>query len=221
LLNNPRIAILAKPSSQLAQDLEKNEMARTDKQRKELGPQGLLKMKQKVEEAQKQNHVPIPEGIIQEFKIPNIEDIKFIETTNAVYVAQSKTRGQRNAIERHLDSDPSDYPINLVFSHTSTHFVTLNLYITTKDIPAELLPYLWIYLTSFFSLPIMRDGKLVGYENVVNEINRLTTDVDSGLGMDEVSEVIYIQLRAEKSRYKQLVKLLHELLVNSVFDPER
>lgn len=109
----------------------------------------------------------------------------------------------------------------MVFSHTSTQFVTIALYITTKDLPGHLLPYLQLYLDSFFALPVERNGKIVDYEKVVAEINRIAVHHNAYLGIDEVTEVVTIKIRAEKHRYKEAVTLLSELFVHSVFDPER
>ena len=85
-----------------------------------------------------------------------------------------------------------------MFSHTSTQFVTIALYITTKDIPGDLLPYLQIYLDSFFSLPIIRDGKLLDYEDVVSEVNSIAVSYSASLGVEEVSEVVSIRTSCRK-----------------------
>jgi Zn-dependent M16 (insulinase) family peptidase len=180
-------------------------------------------MKRKLEEAQEENDKPIPQELIRKFKVPKLENVKFIDCINAVYYPRSSpSRNERNEVEKYLDSDPSDHPINLVFSHTSTEFVTVALYITTKDLPSELLPYLQIYLDSFFALPVIRNGKVVDYEQVVSDVNRIAVDFNAMLGVDEeVTEVVTISICAEKSRYKEIIRLLSELFVHSVFDPER
>ena len=226
-LDNPHVSILGKPSAQLAQDLEKNEIARIEAQKKNLGEEGLSKLKRKLEQAQEENDKPIPQELIRKFKIPKIENIKFIETINAVYRPSrplshhNNISESRNEVEKYLDQDPSDHPLNLVFSHTSTQFVTIALYITTKDLPAHLLPYLQLYLDSFFALPVERDGEIVDYEKIVAEVNRIAISHRAIMGADEVTEVLNIKLRTEKNQYKDAVKLLSELFVHSVFDPDR
>lgn len=223
-IDNPHVCIQGKPSAQLAKDLERNELARVEKQREKLGEQGLAEKKRKLEEAQELNDKPIPQDQIRKFKIPKISHIKFIDTLNAEYVPRSDPRGRRtphNEVERYLDSDPSDHPLNLVFSQTSTQFVTVALYITTKGIPGDLLPYLQVYLDSFFALPVLRDGEIVEYEKIVAEVNNIAVDHVASLGVHDVNEVVRLQLRAEKSQYHQVVRLLGELFVHSIFDPER
>ena len=222
-IDNPHVCICGKPSAQLAKELERNELARVQKQRKKLGEKGLEEKKRKLEEAQELNDIPIPQDQIRKFKIPKISHIKFIDTLNAEYVPRSakSRRPPRNEVERYLDSDPSDHPLHVVYTHTSTQFVTVALYITTKGIPGDLLPYLQLYLDSFFALPVMRDGKIVEYEKIVAEVNNIAVDHSASLGVQTVNEVVRIQLRAEKSQYKKVVRLLGELFVHSVFDPER
>src|SRR5215471_857179 len=187
-IDNPHISILGRPSAQLAKDLEKNEITRIEAQKAKLGKEGLANLKRKLEQAQDENNKPIPQELIRKFKVPRIDNVKFINTINAVYNPLSSPRTNRNQVEKYLDSDPSDHPINLVFSHTSTQFVTVALYITTKDIPADLLPYLRLYLGSFFSLPIVRDGKVVDYEDVVSEVNSIAVSYRAILGVEDVSE---------------------------------
>ena len=222
-IDNPHVCIRGKPSAQLAKDLERNELARVENQREQLGEKGLAEKKRKLGEAQELNDKPIPQDQIRKFKIPKISHIKFIDTLNAEYAPCSEPgrRNPRNDVERYLDSDPSDHPLNLVFSHTSTQFVTVALYITTKGIPGDLLPYLQVYLDSFFALPVLRDGELLEYEKIVAEVNNIAVDHTAALGVQDVNEVVRLQLRAEKSQYKDVVRLLGELFVNSFFDPER
>jgi Zn-dependent M16 (insulinase) family peptidase len=175
-----------------------------------------------LEEAQGENDKPLPPDDIRKFKVPKIDNIKFIETTNAVYRrASSPSDGARNEIEKFLDKDAADLPYNLVFSHTTTQFVTLTLWITTKDIPWHLRPYIQPYLDSFFALPITRNGVIVDFEEVVKEINSLTVSTKATLGSKKITEAITISIRGEKSLYHELVRLLRELLTSSVFDPER
>jgi Zn-dependent M16 (insulinase) family peptidase len=222
-LDNAHVSILGKPSAKLAQDLAKNEIARIDIRKKQLGEEGLSKLKRKLEEAQEENDKPIPQDLIRKFKVPNINNIKFIQTVNAYYFPKSHPSAlPRNEVEQYIDTDPSDNnPLHLVFSHTSTQFVTLAIYLTTHQLPGHLLPYLQLYLDSFFQLPIRRNGEIVNYEKVVAEVNQIAVDYSATLGVEDVTEVICIKIRGEISQYQALVQLLSELFVNSVFDPER
>jgi len=217
------VAVVGKPSSKLAKDLEENENARIEAQKASLGEEGLLNLKRKLEHAQDENNKPIPEELIRKYKIPKLENVKFIETTTAVYrpANHASSHVARNNIELYLDKDPSSHPFDLVFSHTSTEFVTIRLYVTTKDLPVELLPYLSMYLNLFFALPLKRNGKVIDYETVVHELNDITVSRFAGLGVDKVVEIITISVVAEKTKYKQAINILSEIFQNSIFDPKR
>src|SRR5579859_7342229 len=103
-LDNPHVSILGKPSAQLAKDLETNELARIEAQRKKFGPEGLANLKRKLEHAQEENDKPIPQDLIRKFKIPKIENIKFIDTINAVY-RPSSTSHKEVIIYPEIESD--------------------------------------------------------------------------------------------------------------------
>jgi Zn-dependent M16 (insulinase) family peptidase len=216
------VGVIGKPSRRLAKHLEEQENARIEVQKRLLGEDGLAKLKRKLDHAQEENNRPIPEELIRNFKVPRLDRVKFIETTTAVYRPVSAiAQDTRNEVERYLDLDPSHHSLDMVFSHTTTEFVTIRLYITTKDLPIELLPYLPTYLDLFFTLPLKRDGIVIDYETVVNELNDITVRRRASLGAMEVSEVINITVVAEKTKYEQAITLLSEILQNSVFDPKR
>lgn len=222
LLENPRVVVLGIPSSTRANKLKETEERRVSDRRKRLGEEGLRQLERKVEEAQKENNAPIPDEIIEGFKIPRIENVQFIDTIAAVYRPSSDhSQIERNKVEQYLDQHSSDHPYNLVFSHTSSAFVTIVLYLTTKDIPGQLLPYLECYTDLFFSLPVMRNGKIVEYGKVVEELNEIAIDHFAKVSHYRLRELVAIGMTVEKKNYEKAVALLSELFVNSVFDQER
>ena len=222
LLDNPRVVVLGIPSSKRAQELKEIEEKRVKERQAKFGEEGLKELERKIEEAQKENNTPIPDEHIKGFKIPKIENVRFIDTNLAVYKPSSEAKGKdRNEIERYLDQHASSHPFNLVFSHTPTSFVTISLYVTTKDLPAHLLPYLECYTDLFFALPILRDGDVVDYEKVVEELNQISVNHYAKVGTRGLDEVVFILLTVENTNYAKAVSLLGELFVNSLFDPER
>jgi Zn-dependent M16 (insulinase) family peptidase len=222
ILDNPRVVVLGIPSSNRAKELKESEEKRVETRRERFGEEGLKKLDEEIEKAQKENNTPIPDELIEGFKIPRIENVKFIDTALAVYRSrfQHPVR-ERNEVERYLDQQPSNHPFNLVFSHTATSFVTISLYLTTKDLPAHLLPYLECYTDLFFALPILRQGDVIEYEKVVEELNEISVDHDARVGTRGLDEVVVIRITVDKAKYAKAVRLLGELFVHSIFDPER
>lgn len=55
--------------------------ARIETRKRELGEEGLKKLAQKLEDAKAKNDRPIPQEVIDKFRIPGVESIHFIPTT--------------------------------------------------------------------------------------------------------------------------------------------
>jgi Zn-dependent M16 (insulinase) family peptidase len=63
-LDKPHVIIIGKPSAALASKLELDEAERLLTQKKSLGPEKLNDLKRQLEEAEKLNNRPIPNGVL-------------------------------------------------------------------------------------------------------------------------------------------------------------
>jgi len=66
------------PSEELSQVLIKQDKERVMERQQRLGPTGLEKLHDKVNEAKKKNDVPVPVDMVRKFKVPEITDLQFI-----------------------------------------------------------------------------------------------------------------------------------------------
>jgi len=206
----------------LVKDLEQNENARVEAQKKKLGEAGLAKLKLELENAAKESCEAIPEELILKFHVPKFENIKFMEPLLAVYEPEPTRRdGNRNEIEAILDKEGSSHPLNLVFAHIPAEFIVIQIFISTKDVPEDLFPYIPIYLSLFFALPIHRNGVYVDYQTVVHQLNEVFLTKHTSVGIGEVSEGLRIKVLARKSKYIDAIQTLSELFLNSIFEPTR
>ncbi len=69
---------MGKPSAEFAEQLAKQEEERIEKQIETLGEEKLKELEKCLEEATKANNIPIPSNIIENFPVPNIDSIPFI-----------------------------------------------------------------------------------------------------------------------------------------------
>ncbi|CAG8533623.1 14352_t:CDS:10 [Acaulospora colombiana] len=115
-------------------------------------------------------------------------------------------------------------PLNI---DVDSSFITITIYVTTTTIPAELRPYLEIYMESFFSLPLnveTEDGerKQLTYEEVVSELNKDTVSYTYSLGVNgSFEEMVCLQIKVEASKYENGIRWLRNLLWNTEFTAER
>lgn len=83
--------------------------------------------------------------------------------------------------------------------------------------------YLWTYLSSFFSLPVLRHtGEKLSHEQVVNQLDDETVSYDAAFGISEAfTENFRISIKVEVSGYEKAVAWLRDLVYGAVFDKER
>lgn len=216
------VSILGTPSAQLSEKLKADEAARIEQQKERLGPDGLKRMQEKLEKAKAENDREIPKETLGHFKVPSTDSIHFV-TTSAARVGPALKAGRpQNRYQEIIDSDATNLPLFIDFEHIPSNFVRINLIISTQDLPLDLLPLLSIYMEAFFALPVMRNGSLVDFEQVVVELERDTVgyDISSAGNLGNV-ESLRVTFQVELEKYQVAIDWIKGLLWNSVFDIER
>lgn len=55
---------------------------------------------------------------------------------------------------------PKDYPLYIQFEDYKTNFVTIRMFLSTREVDTDFLPYIDVFFSELFSLPILlEDGK--------------------------------------------------------------
>ncbi|KAL6716443.1 hypothetical protein ACLMJK_006010 [Lecanora helva] len=215
------VTVIGKPSAALSDRLKANEEARVKARQKDLGEQGLMDLKRRLESAKAENDREIPEAIIKDFEIPNTESIHFIGTTTARSgLARSPDLIQHHA-QQIIDRD-TVLPLFLHFEYIQTNFAYLTIVISTEVLPLSQRPLLAIFMENFFSAPMLRDGETIGFERILMELERDTVSytIESGSRLGN-SETITIKLEVEVEKYETAIRWFRDLMTCSVFDPER
>ena len=102
-----------------------------------------------------------------------------------------------------------------------SNFVTVSVHLFADDMPQHLRPLISIYTASFFSLPVVRlDGQRLSFEDVVTLLNKDTIEYNIGVG-HPLHEDVKIAFRVQKSKYREAVKWISDLLFNAEFDVDR
>ncbi len=215
----PHISILGVPSAKLSKKIKADEKARVAKQKKDLGEEGLKRLKEKLAKAKAENDREIPKGLLEKFKVPSTDSIHFINTTTARSGAARKLGRLDNKIQKIVDADDTGLSLFIHFEHIPTNFVHLSLIISTGSIPVALRPLLSIYLENFFNTPIVRDGKTVGFEQVVIELEKDTVGYSIASASSLANpEVINVMFQVELEKYETAIRWLKEMLWQSIFD---
>ena len=217
----PHISVIGKPSASLPNEIESREEARIAARKERLGTEGLKDLSAKLAAAKAENDKEIPREVLEQFKVPNVSSIQFINTTTARSGTARKMDPLKNPIQHIIDKE-SDLPVFIHFEHVQSNFVYLTLVLGTEVIPVSLRPLLTIYLENFFNAPMLRDGKIIDFEQVIMELERDTVgyEIDSGQALGN-PEVITITMQVEVEKYQTAIQWLRELMYSSVFDVER
>jgi Zn-dependent M16 (insulinase) family peptidase len=221
IANAHHVSVLGVPSAKLSDKLKADEKARVDEQIVKIGPDGLRELEKKLAAAKAANEVDVPQGLLEKFAIPSMDSIHFINTTTARSGLARQKVDLENPAQKVISGDSADVPLFIHFEDVETAFVHINLVISIEQVPVPKRPLLAIYMESFFSLPVRRNGEVIKFDRVVTELERDTAfySIGTGEGISN-AEVLQIDLRVEPDKYHAAVQWLNQLLWGSVFDVE-
>lgn len=235
-LEKPSLTIIGKPSAKLASQLRKQTKERLAQRQTELGEEGLQKLQDKLDAAQQANDIEAPSDVISNFKIPDVEGIRWISVNSAA--AGSNTQRFSNTVQSHVQADTSDVPYFLQFERESdmrvcrvlglkclptdiqSNFIEISIFLDAADLPRHK-DLLTLYTSSFHSLPLIEaDGSTVPYDEVVKLLDTETVDYGISFG-SALSEQLEISIKVEKDKYREAVIWLRKLLFSSEFSIDR
>ncbi|KAI8960573.1 Metalloenzyme, LuxS/M16 peptidase-like protein [Daldinia sp. FL1419] len=216
------VSVLAKPSLALSTKLKEDKDALIEKRKQELGEEGLKKLAQKLEDAKKQNEVEIPASLLEQWPVPPIESIHFIESQTARSGLARELGVHKNRAQNIIDQTASGLPIFLQFEDAPTNFVHISVHVGTAHLPATFKPLLSLFSDNFFNTPIRRRGRGVPFEKVVMELERDTVSYSLDLGSKfSDSESLIIRFQVEPEKYATAIEWIRTMMLDSIFDPTR
>ncbi|KAH7931086.1 hypothetical protein BV22DRAFT_1027850 [Leucogyrophana mollusca] len=223
----PYIVIRGKPSASLQEKLENDEKARIAAQVAKLGPTGLAQAEKELEAAKAEHEKPIPTEILTSFPVPDVKSISWIP----VQSVQEKGRGRsppskspaQSQLAKHIESDGTPLSVFVQYDHVKSDFVAVHAFFSLAKLPDRLRPYISTYLSSFFTLPVVREsGERLTHEQVINQLDDETVSYEAVLGVSEqFTETVRVSFKVETARYESTVLWLRDLVYGAVFDKER
>ncbi|KAK6075350.1 peptidase m16 inactive domain-containing protein [Seiridium cupressi] len=222
LVDAHHISVLGKPSQKLADEQKAKEVARIEKRKEELGPEGLEQRRKLLEDAKKQNDVEIPDAVLEKWPVPATDTIHFIESLTARSGLARKLGLPSNAAQKVIETAEPGAPLFVQFESVPTNFVHITLHIGTSDVPLKYKPLMPLFSDNFFNTPINRDGKQVGFEQVVMDLEKDTIQysIESGNRLGD-TESITLRMQVEPEKYETAVDRFKTMMFDSVFDVTR
>ncbi|KAL5495204.1 hypothetical protein ACEPAI_667 [Sanghuangporus weigelae] len=224
-VDSPCVVIRGKPSAALADKLENDEKARVEEQVKQLGPEGLAKVKDVLEKAKTENDAPIPEKVLTAFPVPDVSSISWIPVQSAQggKTLQKPGRVDNSKLVDYISADGQKLPFFVQFDHVQSDFVRIHVLMSLANLPDRLRPFVTIYLSSLFSLPVTTStGEQLSHEEVVARLDEETVSYESELGMQSnFAENFRVSINVEKEKYEAGVRWMRDLIYGSKFDVTR
>lgn len=216
------ITLYGKPSIEMSEQLKQEEKTRVADRKKELGEEGLEKLAEKLKEAKAENDKEVPRSILEKYRVPDPSSIRFIKTLTARSGHAKKLGIPTNRIQKSIDDAGQGLPLFIQFEHVRSNFALLHVVLSTEDVPVYLRPLLDIYAESFFSSPLLREGKRIEFEQVVMEMERDTVGyaLSSG-GSLGAPESLKVSVHVESEKYEWAIAKIKEMMFQTIFDLER
>ncbi|PPQ88654.1 hypothetical protein CVT25_010230 [Psilocybe cyanescens] len=221
------VVIIGKPSASLAEKLEKAEKERIATQVQKLGPEGLKRAEAELEEAKAEHNKAIPPEILTSFPVPDVKSISWIPVQSVQEPGQGRKvvfpSAENDSLSKHIKSDGEELPFFVEYDHVESDFVSVHALVTLSGLPNRLRPYMYAYLSSFFSLPVQRQsGIRLSHEEVINQLDNETVSYEVELGIsNSFSDMVRVTIKVETALYEKAVAWMKDLIYGAEFDKDR
>ncbi|XP_076319317.1 uncharacterized protein C05D11.1-like [Tachypleus tridentatus] len=221
LLEAPIVTIIGEPSATMSEEMSQEEKKRITKQSEMLKEEGLKKKSELFARAKESNEIEPPQEVITSVSLPPTSAIQFHPISRS-----------SNHNEDELDNIPSfslkGMPCRFQLDDTHTNFVKMFVLMDTSKVTVDLRLYLPLLMELILESPLLRDGTLVPYEVVVQQLATDTVSCGTSIGIGgglfscgSYAQVALVCLVVEEEKYHVGVKWLRELLYQTQFTAER
>lgn len=207
--------------------MTKEEAARIEQQRKDLGVEGLKQKEEALNKAIAFNEVPPPPDMLTKVPIPNVSNINSLPSTvqergGEIYGEPSKLSG--------LDVNEFPVPINVTSCGIDSNFGYIMIYFNTSKISSDLRSYLLLFLDLITESPIRReDGTLIPYEEVVASLESDTVSIGTNIGLESsnqfscgsYSQTAMLMIKTDYKKYTRGIQWAIDLLNKTEFTVDR
>ncbi|XP_058458892.1 uncharacterized protein C05D11.1-like [Malaya genurostris] len=208
LVNSKNVVISAVPSIEEQKRSAKEEQDRVQRQRADLGEEGLAKKGKQLTDAMAINEILPPDEMLTSIPVPTTDGIKF----HPVQIFKSADNKKPPGLNlRKL-------PVYAEAYHLHTNFCYLMVTMNTEPVEAELRPYLLLLMELLTESPIRRGNELIPYEAVVTALESDTIETEARLGIETKSRFSLGPFGTTATLCMQVVRSKYEIGVNWIVD---
>ncbi|ELU05156.1 hypothetical protein CAPTEDRAFT_140557 [Capitella teleta] len=220
IVGSKNLTIVGDPSKKKMEDMGTAEKERVKKQIEKLGKDGL-KIKEKcLEEATAANEVEPPTDVLLSVPVPSVDSIHFHT------IQQSSNHSPTS--DTNAKFPLKDLPVTFQLDDIQTNFVTMTVLMDTGSLDAKSRFYLQLYTELILESPLMKNGKLIPHQEVIQQLNADTVHNGASVGLHggrfscgEFSSQVVLTLKVQMEKYKDGVQWLSDLLYHVEFTAQR
>jgi Zn-dependent M16 (insulinase) family peptidase len=222
LLDVPHVAILGVASLKLEATITIQERARIQKRLEIMGEKGMEKNIEEVNRFKKENNTPIPLTYFQALRVPDPDEIAFIQSSTAKSGLWRPNVSNCNTIQLYVDEDGCDVPVSVHFETFNSHFIYIKVILPTYHLNDRLKQLLPLYKGMFFESSIRKEPSIiVGWQEVMKELDECLVSRSIDIGNAQHSEVLVINMTMEPVNYEIAINMLYLLAFSSISDDIR
>lgn len=211
------VTVRAVPSIAEKEKLAKEEAARLEQRKVELGEDGLALKGKELEEAMAENDTPPPLEMLTSLPVPSTKSIKF----HQFEIFRKSEKNSKLLL--------NEIPFYIEAYNLKTNFVYVCAAFDTTAVPIELRSYLLLFLDLILESPVQTKNELLPYESVVSALEQDMISYETSLGLQSTSRFgcgpfsnsATFHMQAETRKFEIAISWMTHLIFNSVFTQER
>jgi len=223
LIQNHAATVISKPSKQLYKQHKDESKKMTQDRIAKLGDEGLKKLQEKLDSAKAKNDAPIPEEILTSFPKPDPSKIKFIKTTSAAIGLNKDFENDLSnpLVSKLVEDTPKDFPLYINVEQFKSQFISIDILMSSFEIPVELLPYFDLF-SELFALPLEINGKRIPYETVIKDLQNDTVETSFYTSYyNQFTEFVDAKIQVKKADYCKAIDWFKKIFWYTKFDESR
>ncbi|XP_072936349.1 uncharacterized protein C05D11.1-like [Epargyreus clarus] len=212
------VTIIGSPSIELQAKIAEEEKTRLEKQRAELGENGLAEKFKQLKEAMEFNERAPPAGTLAGVAVPACDALK-------CHAIASWSSGAPPC--PHFDLQA--LPLYTRAHSLKTNFVYINLMFDTTSVDQSTRKWIPVLLNGLGECPVRRGDALIPHEEVISTTEELTVTFHTEIGFNRPGNfsvgtfcnLLHVETRCEPEDYIEVVKHLHEVIYAAEITKER
>ena len=174
------VSCVGVPSKEFAKKTEKEEEARIEEQQTQLGEEGLKEKEVALEKAKTEHEAEVPTEFLESLHIPDPSKIAMHECLTI----QNFPRKNEHIPKTDFPTDVklSDFKLPIILTHLKSQFCAFEILFDTTSLPIEDKLYFPLLIELLIESPVLRNGQMVPYELVTQQLHEDLVEYFFGIG---------------------------------------